>query len=76
MPPASLVLSLPVHPVSSGLDCYSHTWNLEIQGGSVAWLGWIERWGWFVLLSRWQHEIRDVTAAGTAEVRCSAAAAP
>lgn len=27
-------------PVSSGLDCYSHTWNLEIQDGNVAWLGW------------------------------------
>lgn len=40
----------PLHPwyclcqltlVSSGLDCYSYTWNLEIQGEDVAWLGWI-----------------------------------
>lgn len=68
----------PLHPwyclsqfssVSSGLDCYSHTWNLEIQSG----LGW---WGWFGFLSRWQHEIRDVTRAGTAEVTLQRGSAP
>lgn len=56
-------------PVSSGLDCYSYTWNLGIQGGMLPGCGGLEWWGWFRLLSRWQHEIRDVTGAGPTEVR-------
>lgn len=56
-------------PAPPGLDCYPLTQNLEILGGMLPGWGGLEWWGWFGLLSRWQHESRDVTRAGTAEVR-------
>lgn len=70
MPPASVVLSLPAHPgfFWPGL-LFLHV-ELRNPGGKcclagVDWSGG----AWFGPLSRWQHEIRDVTGAGTAEVR-------